>query len=114
MPRSYCCPPRARATVPSPKGSGSPQVITQCKRRHRHQEFLQFLRHLDAEVPHELDLHLIVDNYATDKHAKVKLWLAKRPRYHIHYTPTYSSWLNQMVPYYHSAGYPPRNLPQRS
>ena len=68
----------------------------QCKRRHRHQEFLQFLRHIDANVPKSLDIHLVVDNYATHKHAKVKRWLAARPRYHIHYTPTYSSWLNQV------------------
>lgn len=72
------------------------EVITQCKRRHRHQEFLSFLRHIDANVPQDLDIHLIVDNYATHKHAKVKAWLAKRPRYHIHYTPTYASWLNQV------------------
>ncbi len=72
------------------------QVISQCKPRHRHQEFLQFLRHLDRNVPPELDLHLIVDNYSTHKHPKVKRWLAMRPRYHIHYTPTYSSWLNQV------------------
>lgn len=74
----------------------SGRVITQCKKRHRHQEFLQFLRHLDANAPPDIDLHLIVDNYCTHKHPKVKLWLAKRPRYHIHYTPTYSSWLNQV------------------
>jgi putative transposase len=74
----------------------SGQVLTQCKRRHRHQEFLSFLRHIDANVPEHLDVHLIVDNYATHKHAKVKAWLAKRPRYHIHYTPTYASWLNQV------------------
>jgi len=72
------------------------QVISQCKNRHRHQEFLQFLRHLDQNVPPELDLHLIVDNYSTHKHPKVKRWLAMRPRYQIHYTPTYSSWLNQV------------------
>lgn len=71
-------------------------VIAQCKRRHRHQEFLQFLRHIDANVPGELDVHLIVDNYATHKHERVRRWLAARPRYHIHYTPTYSSWLNQV------------------
>ncbi len=71
-------------------------VITQCKLQHRHQEFLSFLRHVDAQVPHDLDVHLICDNYATHKHAKIKAWLAKRPRYHIHYTPTYSSWLNQV------------------
>ncbi|MGH8131452.1 MAG: IS630 family transposase, partial [Steroidobacteraceae bacterium] len=70
------------------------QVITQCKARHRHQEFLAFLRHLDREVPKQLDVHLIVDNYATHKHAKVKAWLARRPRFHVHFTPTYASWLN--------------------
>ncbi len=74
----------------------SGEVITQCKKRHRHQEFLAFLRHIDANVPDNLDIHLVVDNYATHKHAKVKAWLAKRPRYHIHYTPTYASWLNQV------------------
>jgi putative transposase len=72
------------------------KVIAQCKPRHRHQEYLQFLRHIDANVPKDLDIHLIVDNYATHKHAKVKAWLAARPRYHVHYTPTYGSWLNQI------------------
>jgi len=72
------------------------QVITQCKKRHRHQEFLAFLKHIDANVPEGLDIHLVVDNYATHKHTKVRNWLAQRPRYHIHYTPTYSSWLNQV------------------
>ena len=70
------------------------EVITQCKARHRHQEFLAFLRHIDREVPNELDVHLIVDNYATHKHAKIKAWLARRPRFHVHFTPTYASWLN--------------------
>lgn len=74
----------------------SGEVITQCKPRHRHQEFLSFLRHLDASVPPELELHLIIDNYATHKHPKVRAWLAARPRYHLHFTPTYSSWLNQV------------------
>lgn len=71
-------------------------VFAECKPRHRHQEFLAFLRDLDACVPTDLDVHLIVDNYATHKHAKVRTWLANRPRFHIHYTPTYSSWLNQV------------------
>jgi len=71
-------------------------VISQCRRRHRHQEFLAFLRHLDANVPPDLAIHLIIDNYATHKHPKVRLWLAARPRYHVHYTPTYASWLNQV------------------
>jgi putative transposase len=74
----------------------SGQVLTRCKPRHRHQEFLAFLNHIDANVPPDLDIHLVVDNYATHKHAKVRQWLAARPRYHVHYTPTYSSWLNQV------------------
>jgi putative transposase len=74
----------------------SGHVLTQCKRRHRHQEFLQFLRHVEANVPEDLDIHLVVDNYSTHKHAKVRRWLASRPRYHVHYTPTYASWLNQV------------------
>jgi putative transposase len=71
-------------------------VFTECKPRHRHQEFLSFLRALETCIPPELQVHLIVDNYATHKHPKVRTWLAQRPRYHIHYTPTYSSWLNQV------------------
>jgi len=71
-------------------------VFTECKPRHRHQEFLSFLRSLEACVPAQLDVHLIVDNYATHKHPKVRTWLAQRPRFHMHYTPTYSSWLNQV------------------
>jgi putative transposase len=74
----------------------SGEVITECKKRHRHQEFLQFLKQIDASVPQALDIHLVVDNYATHKHKKVKQWLATRPRYYVHYTPTYSSWLNQV------------------
>ena len=72
------------------------KVITQCKKRHRHQEFLQFLRHIDTNVPSEFDLHIVMDNYATHKHQDVRLWFAKHPRFHIHFTPTYSSWLNQV------------------
>lgn len=71
-------------------------VIAQCKKRHRHQEFLQFLRHIDANIPSDLDIHLVLDNYSTHKHQKVRLWLARHPRYHLHFTPTYSSWLNQV------------------
>lgn len=74
----------------------SGQVLTRCQPRHRHQEFLQFLKDIEANVPPELDIHLVVDNYATHKHEKVRRWLAARPRYHVHYTPTYSSWLNQV------------------
>ena len=74
----------------------SGRVLTQCKRRHRHQEFLQFLRHIEESVPTDLDVHLIIDNYCTHKHARVRRWIAARPRFHVHYTPTYSSWLNQV------------------
>ena len=74
----------------------SGRVLTQTKRRHRHQEFLQFLRHIEASVPKKLDVDLIVDNYATHKHTTVRRWLAARPRFHVHYTPTYSSWINQV------------------
>jgi transposase len=70
-------------------------VITQCRPRHRHQEFLGFLKHLDRNVP-GLDIHLIADNYSTHKHPRVKAWLVRHPRYHLHYTPTYASWLNQV------------------
>lgn len=71
-------------------------VITQRKPQHRHQEFLSLLRHVDAQVPQDLDVHLICDNDPTHKHARIKAWLAKRPCYHTHYTPTYRSWLNQV------------------
>jgi transposase len=71
-------------------------VLAQSKKRHRHQELLQFLRHVDANVPPELDVHIIMDNYATHKHEKVRSWFARKSRYHIHFTPTYSSWLNQV------------------
>jgi putative transposase len=71
-------------------------VIAEYKPRHRHQEFLSFLRRIDKEVPKDLELHLIVDNYCTHKHAKVKAWLAQRPRFHVHYTPTNTSLLNQV------------------
>jgi transposase len=69
-------------------------VIGDCKSHHRHQEFIQFLRRLDREFPLELDLHLILDNYATHQHLKVKSWLARHRRFHLHFTPTSSSWLN--------------------
>jgi putative transposase len=71
-------------------------VLTDCKARHRHQEFLSFLRRIDQAVPSELDIHCIVDNYSTHKHPKVKAWLAVRSRWHLHFIPTYSSWLNQV------------------
>jgi len=69
-------------------------VIGRCMPRHRHEECLKFLRVLDRETPKELDIHLIVDHYATHKHANVKAWLKKHPRFHVHFIPTSSSWLN--------------------
>ena len=76
-------------------------VLSQCRRRHRHQEYLDFLRHIDNNVPPSCDVHVIVDNYATHKHPRVKRWLAQRPRFHVHFTPTYASWLNQVEIWFH-------------
>jgi transposase len=72
------------------------RVIGQCMPRHRHQEWLRFLRRIDAETPKHLDVHLIADNYATHKHAKVKAWLGRHQRFHMHFTPTSASWINQV------------------
>ena len=72
----------------------SGRLIGQCMPRHRHQEWLKFLKLIDTQTPAELDLHLIADNYGTHKHARVKKWLAKHPRFHMHFVPTSSSWLN--------------------
>lgn len=71
-------------------------VIGRCHPRHRTSEFLKFLDLIDSSVPAELDLHLVLDNYTTHKTVAVKNWLLKRPRYHLHFTPTYSSWINQV------------------
>ena len=70
------------------------EVIGQCMQRHRHQEFLKFLKTINHNTKKNLDLHLIVDNYGTHKHSKVKEWLEKHPRFHFHFIPTSSSWLN--------------------
>ena len=70
------------------------KVIGQHQRRHRHQEFLRFLKTIDANTPPELDLHLICDNYATHKTPAIRAWLAAHPRFHLHFTPTSGSWLN--------------------
>lgn len=72
------------------------EVIGRCHRRHRAAEFRQFLDTIEAAVPEDLDVHLIVDNYATHKTPVIRRWLAKRPRYHMHFTPTGASWLNQV------------------
>lgn len=69
------------------------KVIGECMTRHRHQEFIRFLNKIDAETP-SLNLHLIVDNYGTHKHPRVKSWMARHPRFHLHFIPTSSSWLN--------------------
>jgi len=72
------------------------KVIGQLHRRHRAKEFLQFLRTIDTNVAPELDLHLVLDNYGTHKTPSVKAWLARHPRFHVHFTPTSASWLNQV------------------
>jgi transposase len=69
-------------------------VIGSCMDRHRHEEFLKFMRTIDKQVPKGLAVHMILDNYATHKHPDVLAWLAKHPRFHLHFTPTSSSWLN--------------------
>ena len=71
-------------------------VIGQCMNRHRHQEWLKFLREIDRTTPKPLSVHLIADNYATHKHDKVKAWIKRHPRFHMHFTPTSASWLNQV------------------
>lgn len=82
------------------------EVIATCMNRHRHQEWIRFLALIDRRTPPELDLHLIVDNYATHKHEKVKRWLKRHPRFHVHFIPTSSSWLNVVEGFF-------RNLDQK-
>ena len=86
------------------------QILTQCKPRHRHQELLSFLKHIDANVPPDLDVHLIVDNYSPHKHAKVKRWIAARPRYHIHFTHLFVPARpgRDLVQHHHPKGHPLR------
>jgi transposase len=72
------------------------RVISECMPRHRHQEWIRFLDKIDRETPGGFDLHLIADNYATHKHPKVQRWLARHPRFHMHFIPTSSSWLNMV------------------
>jgi transposase len=71
-------------------------VIGDCKQRHRHTEWLEFLRQLDRQTPRDKELHLIADNDSTHKHPKVQDWLAAHPRFHMHFTPTSASWLNMV------------------
>jgi transposase len=70
------------------------KILAHSTQRHRHQEWIQFLKTVDREIPSELEIHLILDNYATHKTPQVKRWLKKHPRFHLHFTPTSSSWLN--------------------
>ena len=71
-------------------------VIGECHRRHRSAEFRKFLDTIDQSVPGSLDVHLILDNYGTHKTATIRAWLAKRPRFHVHFTPTSASWINMV------------------
>ena len=71
-------------------------VIGQCMAKHRNIEFLKFLRTIDGQIPKDLQIHLILDNYGTHNHDNVKAWLAKHPRFHLHFIPTSSSWLNMV------------------
>lgn len=72
------------------------KIIGDCMPRHRHQEFIRFLQVINVKTPPELDLHLIVDNYGTHKHARVQKWLKRHPRFHLHFIPTSSSWVNMV------------------
>ena len=84
------------ATLFAALNAANGEVYGFCQERHRHQEWLRFLRLLDHAMPSHLDLHLIGDNYATHKHPKVQRWLARHPRFHMHFTPTSASWLNMV------------------
>jgi len=84
------------ATLFAALNAANGEVYGLCQQRHRHQEWLKFLRLLDQTMPAHLDLHLIGDNYATHKHPKVQRWLERRPRFHMHFTPTSASWLNMV------------------
>jgi transposase len=74
----------------------SGKVIARCQKRHRHQEFLRFLDQIERAVPAALEVHVILDNSGTHKPPKVARWFARHPRYHLHFTPTSASWLNQV------------------
>jgi transposase len=84
------------ATLFAALNAANGEVYGFCQERHRHQEWLKFLRLLEQAMPSHLELHLISDNYATHKHAKVQRWLARHPRFHMHFTPSSASWLNMV------------------
>jgi len=91
-------------------------VIGDCMPRHRYHEFLRFLKRIDAETPAALDLHLILDNYATHKHPAVRRWVRRHPRFHLHFIPTSSSWLNTVERWFRDLTerpHSPWSLPQR-
>jgi transposase len=71
-------------------------VISELHRRHRHQEYLKFLKRIDKNVPADLSVHVVCDNYGTHKTPAIQQWLARHPRFHVHFTPTGSSWMNQV------------------
>ena len=84
------------ATLFAALNAANGEVYGLCQERHRHQEWLKFLRLLDQSMPAHLELHLIADNYATHKHPKVQRWFGRHPRFHMHFTPTSASWLNMV------------------
>jgi transposase len=84
------------ATLFAALNTANGEVFGLCQERHRHQEWLKFLRLIDQTIPPHRQLHLICDNYATHKHPKVQRWLARHPRFHLHFTPTSASWLNMV------------------
>jgi transposase len=91
----------AIATLFAALNAADGEVYGLCQERHRHQEWLKFLRLLDQIMPAHLDLHLIADNYATHKHPKVQLWFQRHPRFHMHFTPSSASWLNMVEGFFH-------------
>jgi transposase len=94
--RTFEEPPHGATTLFAALNVKTAKPAAEFHRRHRSVEFRQFLDAVDAAVPTTLDVHLIMDNYGTHKTALIRNWLAKRPRFHVHFTPTYSSWLNRV------------------
>lgn len=94
------------ATLFAALNAATGKLITMCQQRHRHQEWLKFLRLVDQATPASKEIHIIADNYATHKHPKVQGWLARHPRFHMHFTPTSASWLNMVERFF-------RDLTQR-
>ena len=108
-------PARHHRPVRRARREASGKVIGACQRRHRAQEFRAFLDLIDRSVPPDLDVHLVLDNASTHKTPPIQRWLAKRPRYHLHFTPTSASWLNLVEGWFALLTAPPapaRHLPQ--